>query len=220
MFEDLSFLAILQKGGITVVVLGLLSVISITIMLERAWAFRRFARELDSFYNVLERTVREKGVSVAATLSESHASSPLAPVFLSGYRKKGRGLDEVSGAMELAGRGEMARLERFLGVLGTIGSTAPFIGLFGTVLGIIRAFSDLALTQGGSPAAVADGIAEALVATAAGLFVAVPAVMAYNYFVRSTTKHALNLETAAFEFTGAIAAHREGGAVGLEPDRQ
>src|SRR4030067_2798305 len=134
MFEDLSFLALVERGGIAVVVLGLLSVISITIMLERAWAFRRFARELASFYNVLERPVREKGVSVAATLSESHASSPLAPVFLSGYRKKGRGLDEVSGAMELAGRGEMARLERFLGGLGTLAPTGPFIGPFRTAL--------------------------------------------------------------------------------------
>lgn len=220
MFENLSFLGLLQKGGLTVLVLGVLSVISITIMLERAWAFRRFARELDSFYRILERTVREKGLSVAASLSESQSSSPLAPVFLSGYRKKGRSLEEVSGAMELAGRGEMARLERFLGVLGTIGSTAPFIGLFGTVLGIIRAFSDLALTQGASPAAVADGIAEALVATAAGLFVAIPAVMAYNYFVRSTSKHALSLETAAAEFTGAISRDTDGGAIGLGSDKQ
>jgi len=220
MFENLSFLGLLQKGGVTVAVLGVLSVISITIMLERAWAFKKFARELSSFYDVLERTVREKGISVAASLSEGHATGPLAPVFLAGYRKRGRPLEEVSAAMELAGRTEMARLERFLGVLGTIGSTAPFIGLFGTVLGIIRAFSDLAISQGASPAAVADGIAEALVATAAGLFVAVPAVMAYNYFVRTTSKHALNLETAAFEFTGALAAHAEGGPVGLEPDRQ
>ncbi len=215
MFENLSLFGLIQKGGITVIVLGALSVISITIILERAWAFRRFGRELESFFHVLERTVREKGLSVAASLSET-SPSPLAFVFLSGYRKKGRGKDEVSGAMELAGRAEMARLERFLGVLGTIGSTSPFIGLFGTVIGIIRAFSDLALTQGGSPAAVADGIAEALVATAAGLFVAVPAVMAYNYFVRSTSKHALRLETAATEFTDMISSDRSGGSVGLE----
>ncbi|MFQ5736853.1 MAG: MotA/TolQ/ExbB proton channel family protein [Thermodesulfobacteriota bacterium] len=205
MFENLSLFGLIQKGGVTVIVLGALSVISITIILERAWAFRRFGRELEAFFGLLDRTVRDKGLSVAASLSESHPS-PLAPVFLSGYRKKGRGKDEVSGAMELAARGEMARLERFLGILGTIGSTAPFIGLFGTVVGIIRAFSDLALTQGASPAAVADGIAEALVATAAGLFVAVPAVMAYNYFVRTTSRHALKLETAATEFTDAISS--------------
>ncbi len=204
----------MHKGGATVVVLGVLSVISITIILERAWAFRRFGRELADFFALLERTVREKGLSVAASLSESSPSA-LASVFLSGYRKRGRPREEVSGAMELAARGEMERLERFLGVLGTIGSTAPFIGLFGTVVGIIRAFSDLALSQGGSPAAVADGIAEALVATATGLFVAIPAVMAYNYFVRAAAKQALRLETSASEFTDAI-SRSTGDGDGLE----
>lgn len=207
MFEDLSLLGLIHKGGVTVIVLAVFSVISITIMLERAWAFRRFGRELDSFFKLLERTAREKGLNVAASMSESH-TAPLASVFLAGLRKRGRAREEVSGAMELAARGEMERLERFLGVLGTIGSTAPFIGLFGTVVGIIRAFGGLALTQGASPAAVADGIAEALVATAAGLLVAVPAVMAYNYFVRSSSKQALKLETAASEFIDVIASDR------------
>lgn len=116
--------------------------------------------------------------------------------------------------MELAGKAEISRLERFLGALGTIGATAPFIGLFGTVIGIIRAFSDLAIAEGASPSAVADGIAEALVATATGLFVAVPAVMAYNYFVRRASKCALDIEVAASGFTDALAREATDG---LEP---
>ncbi|MBI5587823.1 MAG: MotA/TolQ/ExbB proton channel family protein [Deltaproteobacteria bacterium] len=203
MFENLSFVGLLQKGGFTVILLGLLSVISIAIMLERAWAFHKFRKSMREFFTILDRTVKESGSTVAAKLADTHIS-PLATVYLSGYRKKAMGKAEVNGAMELAGRGELARLDRFLGVLGTIGSTAPFIGLFGTVLGIIRAFSDLAIAQGASPAAVADGIAEALVATATGLFVAIPAVMAYNYFVRSASRCALELETRASEFADPI----------------
>lgn len=207
MFENLSFIGLLQKGGITVVVLGFLSVISLAIILERAWAFRKFRKGLKSFFLSLSQTAKDSGLSVAANMCGAK-NSPLAPVFLSGYRKRGKGRQEVSSAMELAGRAELQRLERFLGVLGTIGSTSPFIGLFGTVLGIIRAFSDMALTQGASPAAVADGIAEALVATAAGLFVAIPATMAYNYFVRSASRCSLELETFASEFTEPIAGEQ------------
>lgn len=209
MFENLTFIGLLQKGGITVAVLALFSVASIAIMLERAWTFRNFRLNLEGFSFRLKETVSEKGLDAGAALCGAD-KGPLGPVFLSGFKKKGRSKDVITDAMELAGRAELQRLERFLGVLGTIGSTAPFIGLFGTVLGIIRAFSDLAATQGASPAAVADGIAEALVATAAGLFVAVPAVMAYNFFVRAASKYALSLETCSSEFVEAFTALESG----------
>lgn len=210
MFENLTFIGLLQKGGITVVVLALLSIISIAIMLERAWAFRKFGRELSEFSGTLASTINGGRFDEAARLCNI-SKSPLAPVFLSGYAKRALSKPDILRAMEIAGRLELQRLERFLGILGTIGSTAPFIGLFGTVLGIIRAFSDLSISHGASPAAVADGIAEALVATAAGLFVAVPAVMAYNYFVRSANRQALNLEAAATGFVDDIAVNSGAG---------
>ncbi len=203
MFENLSLLGLLQKGGVIMIVLAFLSVVSIAIMLERYWAFRKFRRDLRGFYEALNQTLKDGNLSVAVGLCKGQ-TSPLAQVFLSGYRKAGKGKDEVLKAMELAERAEMSKLERFLGVLGTIGSTTPFIGLFGTVLGIIRAFGDMAASQSAGPAAVADGIAEALVATATGLFVAIPAVMAYNYFVRTSAKCALDLETASSELTDVL----------------
>lgn len=215
MFEDLTFLELLAKGGVTVMVLGFLSVLSIAIMLERAWAFRRFSASLRAGAEELGcASGGLSGVESTARALASGCDSPVAVVFLAGYEKRGTTREEVSEAMELAARAEISRLDRFLGILGTIGSTAPFIGLFGTVLGIIRAFSDLAVAAGASPAAVADGIAEALVATAAGLFVAVPAVMAYNYFVRTAGKRALELEVASRGFTGELTRT---GTDGLEP---
>ena len=200
MFEDLTLIDLLAKGGITVVVLALFSLVSIAIMIERAWTFKGFTAKLPVSFDLLSAALKSKGLSAAVELSREKAT-PLGNVFLSGYSKRGKGREEVLRAMELSGRGEIAGLQSRLGIIGTIGSTAPFIGLFGTVLGIIRAFSDLAVTGGVGPAAVSDGIAEALVATAAGLFVAVPAVIAYNYFVRSVQRHALALETFASEFT-------------------
>jgi biopolymer transport protein ExbB len=92
--------------------------------------------------------------------------------------------DALAGAMQGAKAREKLRLERNLAFLGTLGANAPFIGLFGTVLGIIKAFHDLAGSQSGGPAIVMAGISEALVATAVGLLVAIPAVVAFNYFNR------------------------------------
>ena len=88
-------------------------------------------------------------------------------------------------------------MERYLVVLGTMGNTAPFIGLFGTVIGIIKAFRDLALAGAGGPAVVAKGIAEALVATAGGLAVAIPAVIVYNYFMRKVKDRSVEMEVVS-----------------------
>jgi biopolymer transport protein ExbB/TolQ len=89
------------------------------------------------------------------------------------------------------------KLERYLSILGTLGNIAPFIGLFGTVVGIIRAFRDLAVSGSGGPSVVAAGISEALITTAAGLVVAIPAVIAYNYFLRRVGTVMTEIEAAS-----------------------
>ncbi len=210
MFEGLGIIGFLKKGGVTVIVLAILSVISLAVILERAWTFNRFRKGLYRFYGALLKAVKDGGIRDAIELCKDH-SSPLAPVILAGYSRREKGREEVLRAMELSARLELSGLERNLGILGTIGSTSPFIGLFGTVLGIIRAFSDLSIAEGALPSAVTEGIAEALVATAAGLFVAVPAVMAYNYFVRLLQRRSLELETRANEFVDLITGDEKDG---------
>ena len=203
MFEGLTFFQLLQKGGYVMILLGGFSILSIGVMLERAWAFARFGKSMEGFPGELDRALDSDGVDGAARLCDGH-TSPLAKVFMGGVAGIERGGEEVEERMELSARQEVAELERYLGVLGTIGNTAPFIGLFGTVLGIIRAFHDLAGAEGAGPSVVADGIAEALVATAAGLFVAVPAVIAYNYFTRRVTRCSLDLEARSKEMVRSI----------------
>src|SRR5258708_18944327 len=92
---------------------------------------------------------------------------------------------------------ERLKLERFLAVLGTLGNISPFIGLFGTVVGIIKAFRDLAASGTGGPAVVASGIAEALVSTAAGLLVAIPAAVLYNYFMGKLKRLTVEMEVSS-----------------------
>jgi biopolymer transport protein ExbB len=103
-------------------------------------------------------------------------------------------------------------LERRVALLGTLGNNAPFIGLFGTVLGIIRAFHDLASdTQGGAQTVMA-GISEALVATAVGLMVAIPAVMAFNYFMRRARGHVTQADTVAHIILAELRSETKGAA--------
>jgi len=204
MFDNLSLIELLQKGGITVIVLAFFSILSIGVMMERLWVFFQFKKGLKMFFPQVQKALKNGGNEAALAVCEVHA--PAAKVFKAGLSRYKEGKDAVGEAMELAARQEALALEKYLGILGTIGSTTPFIGLFGTVLGIIRAFHDLSVMEGAGPSVVADGIAEALVATASGLFVAVPAVIAYNYFIRKVYSLNLEVEVKAAEFVNTLFA--------------
>jgi biopolymer transport protein ExbB/TolQ len=162
----------------------ILSVLTIAIGLERFWYFLRQTKlkhdTIEEFYHNL----RIRDFNAAITLCGNHPNSLEAKVALEGVTHREAGIN----AMQEAMRGFLMRqrktLDRGLIVLATLGNNAPFIGLFGTVLGIIKAFHDLGLNPQGGAAVVMAGISEALVATAVGLMVAIPAVVAFNYFQR------------------------------------
>ncbi len=158
-----------------------LSVLSVAVMVERAIRLGGRPVDLESFgKELLERLSR--GDIIGARKLVAAKRTPEADVVSSGIDQFERGAAAVSAAMAGAKSKLRIDLERNLGVLGTLGNNAPFIGLFGTVLGIIRSFADLSHNQGGGMGIVIGGIAEALVATALGLLVAIPAVVAFNYF--------------------------------------
>jgi biopolymer transport protein TolQ len=112
---------------------------------------------------------------------------PVGPVCIAVLQSLHQGAEAVEEKMQIALSEQRLVLERNLGVLGTMGNTAPLVGLLGTVWGIMRAFHDMARTGSAGPSVVAAGVAEALFTTAAGLLVAVPAVILYNHFVRRIT---------------------------------
>ncbi|MFZ5447780.1 MAG: MotA/TolQ/ExbB proton channel family protein [Thermodesulfobacteriota bacterium] len=160
-----------------------LSVVSLAIIFDKALTFYRYRFDLEPFVAEIEPLLRQKDWPSVMSCCEAQPGME-ARVLEAGLREIPRGKAAVQDIME----GERVRVALFLGrrlsFLGTMGANAPFIGLFGTVLGIIHAFKDLALTEGGGGPAVMAGIAEALVATAVGLLVAIPAVMMYNFFHR------------------------------------
>jgi biopolymer transport protein ExbB len=157
------------------------SVGSLGLILERVWVFHRFRLDFASFLEALERALEADDLA-AARRAASNASGLESSVALAGLNAWGKGAASVEEAMTARLVIERTRLERGLVILGTLGNNAPFVGLFGTVLGVIKAFNDLAVQGSGGIAVVMNGIASALVATAFGIFVAVPAVAANNYF--------------------------------------
>jgi biopolymer transport protein TolQ len=178
-------------GPIAVGVLLLLLIASLyswTIIFGKMGTFGRATRESRSFINAFRRATRLQEV---AAFADNYRSSPLAQVYVDVYetykRQTGgsgppRNLAPLERSAQTAASEAVTALERRLTWLATIAATSPFIGLFGTVMGVLDAFQGLGTAGAATLRAVAPGIAEALITTAAGLFVAVPAVIAYNQF--------------------------------------
>ena len=176
---------------LVLLLLVLMSVVSWAIILVKWRELRRAEQDSEAFLEVYQEGSLEAAYALARDLDRS----PLAALFLAGYGELNRmarlsdgGLGETQRKALVRQIGwsasrEGLRLERGLSFLATTGSAAPFIGLFGTVIGIIDAFQGIARTGSASLAVVAPGIAEALIATAVGLLAAIPATIFYNYFV-------------------------------------
>ena len=142
--------------------------------------------------------------------------SPLEAVYAAGYRELQsqraasnphggvKSISAITVSMQLAAAEEVRRMEKWMPWLATTGSVTPFIGLFGTVWGVMDAFAGLGSTGAASPRAVAPGIAEALITTAAGLFTAIPAVIAYNHYLNDIKQLATRMDNFAMEVTAQI----------------
>lgn len=161
--------------------LALASVLSVAIMVERYLTFSRARGDVPSLMDGLASRLEANDLDGARKLAEASRRIE-AKVALEGLRNLDRGCAAVEEVMSAHWLREKMSLEKNLIILGTLGNNAPFVGLFGTVLGIIKAFNDLALSGQSGVAVVMAGISSALIATAFGILVAIPAVVANNYF--------------------------------------
>ena len=184
------------KESPTLVVMFFCSLLSITFAFERWWYFRSAQVPPDEVLGHVRKSLEGGKTDAAAAWCQKHPSA-VAQVLHYGLIHHNRNRHDLEELMLSKLKEERVKLERFLGVLGTLGNVSPFIGLFGTVIGIIKAFRDLAASGTGGPSVVARGIAEALVATAAGLLVAIPAVIIYNYFTRRLKVVTVDMEVAS-----------------------
>ncbi len=194
-------------GGFTMATLILLSVLSIGVVLERLAFFKQVRLATASLRAAIQEAFEKKQFDQVLDRCRQ-SESPLAAMILA-EAASGRDAESADAerVMTLTMRGEMARLKQYLPILATVASIAPFVGLFGTCKGIIAAFSDIATQGMGGPSVIAAGISEALVSTATGLLVAIPALMFYNYFSKAIANMALELESQAFQAYRDLRAH-------------
>lgn len=155
------------------------SIVALGIFLERLWALRRRNILPGEFIRNVEELLKSQKISEAIFLCKGDISS-IAKIFLAGLKSAGRGMWLVKEAIEEMGSREGVILEKHVGILATIANLTPLLGLLGTVSGMIRTFNVISVQGGGNPAALAGGIAEALITTATGLCVAIPTLVCHR----------------------------------------
>lgn len=206
--EQMTLLDILMKEGVrspAMWLLGACSLATFVVLFERGWYF------LTALQGVPSEELAKGVVGALASGDRDKAlrlcegSSSAMGRLLVSVLKEGRA---SSGHLhELYRRGieaEVLGMEKFIGILGTIGNVAPYIGLFGTVLGVMHAFQELGMAGAAGPSVVMRGISEALIATAVGLFVAIISVISYNYFIRRIKRIVKELQVYGFEVVEAV----------------
>ena len=212
-----------QTGWVARVVLGILLILSVfswAIILQKSSQFGRIEPQTKKFLKMFRAG---RGLPDPSTLRAGAGGSPLVMVYQAGYREleaqlgsatargnpsvgaaKPKNANAVGVEMQVAASDEVRRLEKGMSWLATTGSVSPFIGLFGTVWGVMDAFAGLGDAGTASLRAVAPGIAEALITTAAGLFAAIPAVIAYNHYLSGIRGLAARMDGFAAEFVAKI----------------
>ena len=196
-------------------ILAVMSVASLFVTGERLFAFRKAKKASIEFAGRMAGLLQQGGIDAAASAEAGPDPGYLGRVLdagLQAYRTAPKGdteliFESVSRALERQAQREVQSLKRGQGILGTVSSTAPFVGLLGTVMGIVNSFQLMAASGSGGLGTVSAGIAEALVTTAFGLIVAIPAVMAFNYFTSYIEARSVDISESSNELLDLLAKH-------------
>jgi biopolymer transport protein ExbB len=192
-------LSLLSKGGAVMYVILLLSIIAAAIILERLLFFRKIKMDEEKFIGHLKSAIEKKHYEEALNICENN-SSPLSNLMKVGIEHRRYGKKEIKDSIMSAANLEIPVLEKYLTSLGTIAHISPLLGLLGTVTGNIKAFGVLGrLGSVSDPSLLASGISEALLTTAAGIIVSIPAIAFYNYLVAKVNHIIISLENRVNE---------------------
>jgi biopolymer transport protein ExbB len=198
--KTISIMDLALKGGWIMIPLLFMSMIAIYIFIERMMTIRKAGKEDAHFMNNIRDCILNGKIDAAITLCRS-TESPIARMIEKGINRIGRPLQDISASIENTGKLEVYRLERSVALLATIAGAGPMLGFLGTVLGMIKAFFNMANSdQGVVISALAGGIYEAMVTTVAGLVVGILAFVFYNLLVASIEKVVYKMEARSIEF--------------------
>jgi biopolymer transport protein ExbB len=188
-----NILDLLAKGGIIMIPLFLCSIAALAVVIEKAIALRRRKIIVPEVVGVLESVKGPNDFELAVAICEKHRG-PFAGIVRLALENRHLPREELKESLLDQGRQEVHRLERGLGVLETIAGIAPLLGLLGTVLGLLKVFKVISVMGVGQAAALAGGISEALITTIVGLFIAIPALVAFNYYSDKAESLVLEVE--------------------------
>ena len=205
--NDFSLASMLKQGWPILSILMVMSVFSMATFIDRLRALRRTRCNARQFVRYVIRVIEERGLDPAINYCAKH-QVPVARAVLAVLEQNGN-RESRERALEHTIEQEVHQLEGGVAALGTIASIAPFVGLLGTVIGIIKAFGSISVSNGGGAEVVSKGIAEALVTTACGLLVAIPSVAAYNYCAHKIKNIAKETDLAVYEVVAWLSETKE-----------
>ncbi len=184
------------KGGVMMWPILFLCLVGVAVIIERFWYMHRITMDAAEFMRDIRQAVLKKNIKQAVEMCDQHRG-PIATLLKAGLLRYGRPMEEIEHAIENAAIHEVGQLEKRLAWLATTANISPMLGFLGTVSGMIKSFDQLARVGLGNPAAVAKGISEALITTAAGLIVAIPMQMFYNYFTQKVAAFVRDMEISS-----------------------
>ncbi|MGH7729009.1 MAG: MotA/TolQ/ExbB proton channel family protein [Vulcanimicrobiaceae bacterium] len=204
-----------QQGGVDMYFLLALSIAVVAVIIERLWFFAQQRSDSKALLKGIgQRIAADDMMGASALCGKSTGMLPRILEF--GLQRGAKNRADITDALSIALMENLALLERNLAIIGTVAVIAPFVGLFGTVLGIIRTFQDIALKGNSTPAVVAAGVGEALVTTASGLFVAIVAVIFFNYFKARIKGYNQEMIVAANQLAEMLHFHNVGEPIPTE----
>jgi biopolymer transport protein ExbB/biopolymer transport protein TolQ len=219
---DFSLQAIWEHTGLfarfIIFTLGAMSIASLVVIAERMVVFRKARSDSRTFASKMGAILAKGDLTTAANTNLGKDVGHLGRVINSGLtafrispNDKDVAVESVARALERQAAREVLSMKRGLGILATVGSTAPFVGLLGTTMGIVNAFQEMAKSGAGGLATISAGIAEALITTAFGLLVAIPAVMAYNFLQGWVDARSVDISESSNEFLDVVARNMGSG---------
>jgi len=202
-----SVLLFIQQGGSVMYILLGISVLSLTIIFERAWSLRRSVVIPLKTVQQIEQYVRDGDVKQAMQVCQTH-NTAMSRILWVALANRGVRRSVMKEILEESGRQEVAHLDRFIGVLGVIAAIAPLLGLLGTVIGMIEVFQQISEVGVGHADVLAGGISKALNTTAFGLVVAIPSIVAYRFYESRVDRFVVEIEQHALRFVELLKGER------------
>ena len=199
---------LLKAGGILMVPILACSILALAIILERFWTLRPSRVTPQHTINELWRWIKKKELN-GRKLKALQGSSPLGRILAGGLMNAKHGREIMKESIEHEASQVIHELERFLNPLGTVATITPLLGLLGTVIGMIKVFAEIQLAGVGDAANLAGGISEALITTASGLSVAIPALICHRYFIRRVDELVVGMEQEAIKLVEVVHGDRE-----------